>query len=343
MLAGEREMTGFLKKKNVIDRSFQKVFDFEYPIFDEAYRPVLEKKILNHYYMREIGAETIGLWQHYLDQKLNEVMPYYNQLYESQLLEFNPLYDVDLTTEFEREEDRTATTKSKTDTTDESKSTGKETTDTGTVGSDTIKETGSADTSSLSTTTDDGRSTSETSTSSKATSDSSSDTNNKHDNWDLSLDTPQGSLTNMYNSGPNGADTGGNYLDLAKHMYGNDTSSSSANSTTTGTGSEDVTSTVDNTSTTTGSINQNDTRDTTRNTTQDTDSTTNTEMDNIRTGLSNTDTNDKIDTLENYIQKVSGKRSGGSYSKMLNEFRSTFLNVDKMVIEELENCFYQLW
>lgn len=29
---------------------------------------------------------------------MNEIMPYYNQLYESQLLTFNPLYDKDLTT-----------------------------------------------------------------------------------------------------------------------------------------------------------------------------------------------------------------------------------------------------
>jgi len=36
------------------------IFDFEYPIFDPAYKGVLEKKILDWYYFREIGFETVG-------------------------------------------------------------------------------------------------------------------------------------------------------------------------------------------------------------------------------------------------------------------------------------------
>lgn len=32
-----------------------------------------------------------------MNAKLNEIMPYYNQLYKSELLEFNPFYDVELT------------------------------------------------------------------------------------------------------------------------------------------------------------------------------------------------------------------------------------------------------
>lgn len=46
--------------------------------------------------MREIGTETYGLWHLYLDTTLNEIMPYYNKLYETELLKFNPLYDIDL-------------------------------------------------------------------------------------------------------------------------------------------------------------------------------------------------------------------------------------------------------
>ena len=73
------------------------IFDFDFPIFDEAYRATLETKILKHFYTREIGLETYGLWKLKLDTKLNEIMPYYNKLYESELLEFNPLYDVNYT------------------------------------------------------------------------------------------------------------------------------------------------------------------------------------------------------------------------------------------------------
>lgn len=63
----------------------------DYPIWDEEYRDVLNKKIINHYFMREIGFETAGLFKHYLNTTMDEIMPYYNQLYKSALLEIDPL------------------------------------------------------------------------------------------------------------------------------------------------------------------------------------------------------------------------------------------------------------
>lgn len=62
-----------------------------YPIFDEAYRQTLNQKIIDHFYMREIGAETPALFKFFLNRKLNEVMPYYNQLYKSAQIEYDPL------------------------------------------------------------------------------------------------------------------------------------------------------------------------------------------------------------------------------------------------------------
>ena len=62
-------------------------FDFQltnYPIFDESYRETLNNNILNHYYMCEIGFETAALFRFYLNQKMNEIMPYYNTLYSNQ-------------------------------------------------------------------------------------------------------------------------------------------------------------------------------------------------------------------------------------------------------------------
>lgn len=93
--AGLSESVGQTKIKDVIAKAIHKIFDFDFPIFDESYRNVLETKILKHYYTREIGLETYGLWKLKLDTKLNEIMPFYNQLYKSALLEFNPLYEVD--------------------------------------------------------------------------------------------------------------------------------------------------------------------------------------------------------------------------------------------------------
>ena len=96
--AGKLDSVGYNDIDSVINSSRSKIFDFNYPIWDNAYKPVLEGKILRHFYTREIAYETYGLWKFKLATKLQEIMPYYNQLYETTVLEFNPLYDVNLTT-----------------------------------------------------------------------------------------------------------------------------------------------------------------------------------------------------------------------------------------------------
>lgn len=95
--AGLSESEGAENVDSILDKCWNKVFNFDFPIFDENYRQVLCRKILKHYYTREIAHETVGRWKLALNAKLNEIMPYYNQLYKSELLEFNPFYDVDLT------------------------------------------------------------------------------------------------------------------------------------------------------------------------------------------------------------------------------------------------------
>ena len=103
----------------LIEKIWDKVFTFDFPIFDEAYRKELCVKILRHYWTREIGQETYGAWKIRLETKLCDIMPYYNQLYKSELLEFNPMFDVDLT----RSGDRTNTGKITGTDTGESKTT----------------------------------------------------------------------------------------------------------------------------------------------------------------------------------------------------------------------------
>lgn len=96
--SGLSNTDGYASIEDIISASRKKIFDFDYPIFDESYRATLETKILKHYYFREIGMETVGLWKAFLNRKMNEIMPYYNKLYESELLEFNPLYSTNKTT-----------------------------------------------------------------------------------------------------------------------------------------------------------------------------------------------------------------------------------------------------
>lgn len=57
----------------------------DYPIFDEAYRETLNNKIVRHYFMHEIGAETAGLFRLFVRDAMFLIMPYYNQLYLSEI------------------------------------------------------------------------------------------------------------------------------------------------------------------------------------------------------------------------------------------------------------------
>lgn len=69
----------------------------DYPIYDENHRKPLNDKIINHYYYNEIGLETPALFKHFLNSKMREIMPYYNELFESAALEFDPLNNFDKT------------------------------------------------------------------------------------------------------------------------------------------------------------------------------------------------------------------------------------------------------
>jgi len=105
------------------------VFDFDYPIFDESYRKVLEQKIIDTYYFREIGLETVGQFKHFLKSKLNNIMPYYNEQYLA--LEvfktYDPYVNKDITVSQKRTNSQESTGKanstSKSDSTNTSEST----------------------------------------------------------------------------------------------------------------------------------------------------------------------------------------------------------------------------
>ena len=57
----------------------------DYPIFDETYRETLNNKIVRHYWAYEIGSETSGLFRWNLRDAMFMIMPYYNQLYLSEI------------------------------------------------------------------------------------------------------------------------------------------------------------------------------------------------------------------------------------------------------------------
>ena len=326
--AGLKKSEGANNVDSILDRCWDKVFNFEFPIFDENYRKVLCKKILKHYYTREIAHETVGRWKLALNIKLNEIMPYYNQLYKSELLEFNPFYDVDLT--------RTKEGSGTRDTTGSSKNTSTENGSNTKIDTVTSKETSSdtSDSTENNTSKTNENNTSDTTkTNTNSTTETTNDNTVTNDNTlNRFSDTPQNSMDTQ-------SITANVPLTTVTKINEDITTDSTKNSTIKGTGSStDNTTenhTIDITENKTGkiknsgsvdkaitdTINGNDTR----------------ERNGINTSTENVNSTDK------YIEKVIGKQGTENYSNLLMKFRETFLNIDMMIIEDCSDCFFTLW
>lgn len=79
------------------------IFDFNYDLFDENYRVHFEKMIIEHFYFREIGHETVFKFKHFLKLKLKLIMPYYNKLYLTENMEQRILDNYDVVETYKRD------------------------------------------------------------------------------------------------------------------------------------------------------------------------------------------------------------------------------------------------
>lgn len=231
---GLSESVGFNDVQTVIEKARSKIFNFDYPIFDESYRATLETLILRHFYTREIGFETVGVWKLKLCDKLNVIMPYYNKWYESELIKFNPLWDTDYTRKGNITDKNNSTTNGK--------------------------------------------------TSGKATDNGKVTSNSTNKNVSKYSDTPQGSIADLENE---------TYL---------------TNATIT---------------------------DNTGNTTDITENT------NVNSATS--ETKREANNLNEYLETVQGNRGVFDNGTMLKHYRDTFVNINKLVLDELEVLFMLLW
>lgn len=283
--SGLNESVGYNKIDDVITKAIPKIFDFDFPMFDESYRTVLERKILKHFYTREICEETVGLWKLRLDTRLNEIMPYYNKLYQSELLEFNPLYTSNLTRKRKTDLDsKRSENENINDTSSSNRTTGNNvsvnTSNNGTVDS----------TNTTTTTGTDNGTSNNTST-------------------DLYSDTPQGSLSGIESN---------TYLTNARKV----------------TDSGTTTSNTTNNSSTTDKVKSDETGSST---------TVESGTDNVNETYGRTRGNsDNLLSTEDYLENVSGY-DGTTGSELLLKFRETFINIDVMILNELEDLFFQLW
>lgn len=71
------------------------LFDFEYNFYRKASKEQFQQKFINHYYRHEIGFETVGAFKHELKTRLNEIYPYYAELWKTMNYEYNPIHNVD--------------------------------------------------------------------------------------------------------------------------------------------------------------------------------------------------------------------------------------------------------
>lgn len=78
------------------------------------YKKKLAKKIVDHYFMREIGYETPALFSHFAKVKMNEIMEAKLPILWSKYIEYDPLVNVDYVESYTRNIEGTNKTDSET-------------------------------------------------------------------------------------------------------------------------------------------------------------------------------------------------------------------------------------
>lgn len=304
--AGLDSSTEYPSVNTVISKARTKLFSFNYPIFDNAYKEHLESLICLHFYRREIGFETVGLFKLYLEQKMREIMPFYNQLYKSELLEFNPFYDVDITRDHQLKHNTEENSLNKSSINSDS---------TENFNSNTTAKSRDNTNQGVSSR-DESKSNTKNNSSAKNSSNSSSTSNNKQ----RYSDTPQGSISD---------------LEKDKYLTNATINEASVKDTTSANSSDESTSSDENTRTHTSNTGtENNHEETNNNTSAKTNNSMSKSEDNA---------NKNINSLDDYLEHVKGKQGTTSYASLLKEYRETFLNIDMQVISDLNTLFMLLW
>ena len=62
-----------------------KLFDFPYNLYDNDLKLSFEEKFFQHFMFYEFGFDSITMFKQRLMSKLNDIYPYYKQLYETEI------------------------------------------------------------------------------------------------------------------------------------------------------------------------------------------------------------------------------------------------------------------
>ena len=93
------------------------LFDFPYQFDDQKFRTQLEQAVIDYYYNYEIGTETPDEFKRRFEAKWLSFIDYYNLLYNTTLLSYNPLINYKMTEALEQLATTNNTQNSATDTT----------------------------------------------------------------------------------------------------------------------------------------------------------------------------------------------------------------------------------
>jgi hypothetical protein len=99
-------MSKYTVELGQLSKSNFKIFNFDYEFYDTTKKEDFEQKFINHFYFREIGVETPARFVHYLKCKCDEILPYYNMLWRTALIDYEKTVNYKLTETYVRDVDK---------------------------------------------------------------------------------------------------------------------------------------------------------------------------------------------------------------------------------------------
>lgn len=324
-----------LSHREKIERGRKELFDFDYPLFDESYRNVFETHFIRNFYMREIGFETMGLFKFHLENWLVINMPYFNKLFESELIEYDVLENTRIKIDHNKQNDKAQSDKK-----------GKKQDDLRNISKDDVRnidQSSKTDGTSHSDTQQDIVSTGKT-TGKSSQDTTAKDTTNKKANAtqkdtsfirDIESNTPDSRLAITTEDGKGVIQ----YASLIKENTEskNRTNESSGNDTT------DSTSKTDGTSESNTNVNTDDkiTSD------EKTSSTSKAnQKDTFGSKIKDTYASDVKETydsgineIEDFIMHKVGKLGNETYPEMVQKYRKSLLRIERMIFDEMQQLF----
>ena len=298
------------------------LFDFPYEFDDPKFRAQIEQSVIDYYYNYEIGTETPDEFKRRFQAKWLSFIDYYNLLYNTTLLTYNPLINYKMTEALEQLATSNNTQNSVSDTTSNAT--------TSQEGTDVLRQSTSTD----NTRTDNLTSESDSITTTDNTSESDS---TRTDNLKaVTTDSSEGSGNEKTSDYPQQAIAGGDFLEGEKTS----TTSTSGTSTTDNTGTQTNTGSTINTGTQTnaGTITNTGTQNTVSTGTNDSTTTS----DNTSVSEDSANTTGSLTsngTANTSYEKAIEGLTGTSYQELIAKERQNLIRLIPMIISELKPLF----